>query len=364
MNRFMMRLISLISLFTVLIFLKIQAQNDEIIIIPYVTINDAPLTTSVLVQLYEVEDNMAAFNVAIEFVQTESIDEAGDIYLAFYPPTEAQLISNQEILLEVSPILWNRLKYGYWFNFDSSNDADNLNLDRNFLTATLLYELGFYEQAENLIPELIPLYINTKDSVSLEAFILPFMLGNINILKGDYANAVELYIEQAQFFPVIQGSFINRTWAMLQLGEQDLSALDYARTWLLGYGSGVNDVPFLSSRAQLYALVFDYDIAIEGMDEAITIAEENEADNHTLAELYTTRGEIIFLIYEWDRVEDNFDTAIELDPDYAPAYFQRGVLFYTMARRDDALADFETYLELNADGLHAEEAEAYIEDIH
>src|SRR5690606_10952459 len=97
--------------------------------------------------------------------------------------------------------------------------------------------------------------------------------------------------------------------------------------------------------------------------EAITLAEENELSNETLAELYTIGGEIIFLIYEWDRVEDNFDTAIELNPEYDRAYFQRGVLFYTMARREDALADFQTYLDIQPNGIYAEEAQSYSESI-
>ncbi|MEO0598522.1 MAG: hypothetical protein AAF126_20610, partial [Chloroflexota bacterium] len=99
------------------------------------------------------------------------------------------------------------------------------------------------------------------------------------------------------------------------------------------------------------------------MDVAIELAENSDVTGLLLPELYTTRGEIVFLIYEWDRVEDNFNTAIELAPAYAPAYFQRGILFYTVARREDAQADFETYLELAPDGIYAEQATSYIESI-
>ena len=55
--------------------------------------------------------------------------------------------------------------------------------------------------------------------------------------------------------------------------------------------------------------------------------------------------------------------AVEADPNYADAYFYRGVLFYTQGPREQALADFERYLELAPDGEHAEEAAKYIENI-
>ena len=34
-------------------------------------------------------------------------------------------------------------------------------------------------------------------------------------------------------------------------------------------------------------------------------------------ERHVQRGQIIMLLYEWDRVEANYTAAIELDPDYA-----------------------------------------------
>jgi len=151
-------------------------------------------------------------------------------------------------------------------------------------------------------------------------------------------------------------------WVYLQLGRND-DAFDLIAEAIEFSYYEPSLVYLLSVRAQLYALALDYNSAIADIDEAITLAEENELSNETLAELYTIGGEIIFLIYEWDRVEDNFDTAIELNPEYDRAYFQRGVLFYTMARREDALADFQTYLDIQPNGIYAEEAQSYSESI-
>ncbi|MBC8171042.1 MAG: hypothetical protein H7X77_05205, partial [Anaerolineae bacterium] len=46
------------------------------------------------------------------------------------------------------------------------------------------------------------------------------------------------------------------------------------------------------------------------------------------------------------------------------AYFYRGILYYTVVvDRDKALPDFERYLELAPDGIHAAEAAQYQADI-
>lgn len=111
-----------------------------------------------------------------------------------------------------------------------------------------------------------------------------------------------------------------------------------------------------SEYAQILANNFHYDAAISLMDSAILI------DGNS-AELYTIRGQMIMLLYEWDRAIADYNTAIEIDPTYAPAYFHRGVAYYSIAERIDreaALADFEQYLYLAPDGELAEQAQSYI----
>jgi tetratricopeptide (TPR) repeat protein len=227
----------------------------------------------------------------------------------------------------------------------------------NAITGFTLYILGDCQQA---LPYL------TSDKASGEeanlAAVMSFYAGNCSLILGEYQDAV------AYFTSVLDANYGNHlpslnnmAWAYLQMGspEYATSIFDFAIE-----NTAESYLPTLfSHRAQLYALAFDYDSAIADIDSAIESAEENDFDNITLAELYTLRGEIIFLIYEWDRVLDNFNYAIELDPSYAPAYFQRGILYYTMAQRELALADFETYLELIPEGEYAEQAQDNIESI-
>jgi tetratricopeptide (TPR) repeat protein len=73
-------------------------------------------------------------------------------------------------------------------------------------------------------------------------------------------------------------------------------------------------------------------------------------------------------LYEWDSALTDYNTAIELDPAYADAYYERGVLYYSILQtgvelRTDALADFWHYLDLAPDGDKAADAARYVEQI-
>jgi tetratricopeptide (TPR) repeat protein len=58
---------------------------------------------------------------------------------------------------------------------------------------------------------------------------------------------------------------------------------------------------------------------------------------------------------------DEFDAAIDLKPDYAPVYYQRGQAYEAAGETDDAVDDFQHYLDLAPDGPFADAAAAAIE---
>ncbi len=154
---------------------------------------------------------------------------------------------------------------------------------------------------------------------------------------------------------LINSTQVNSAWIHIQNGDtaealQSIKNIDTAFEWL----------PY---RAKLYALLLDYTTAIEELDSAIDIATHTELDDSTKAQLYKQRGDLIMLIYEWDRAMTDYNLALEFDNTYAEAYFARGILNYTMAQREEAIADFQTYLDHNPEGDQATIAQAYIDSI-
>lgn len=226
---------------------------------------------------------------------------------------------------------------------------------------------------------------------------LEFYAGNCALLSGDYEYAAHLFnsswnlvsSDGASIF--MNRSTVNLGWAILQRDDGEEWDLQYGLDWPLPYVdcTGSNETAEerntcidLSVRiAQLYALAFDYDPAISRMDRVIAIAEDNmrnairvdaeiagDFTRTDIAELYTLRGQMWLLLYEWDRVLEDYNTAIDLAPAYPDAYFYRGVLYYSVLQagltwREDALADFEYYLELAPDGTLLDQAQDYADTI-
>jgi len=83
---------------------------------------------------------------------------------------------------------------------------------------------------------------------------------------------------------------------------------------------------------------------------------------------YTLRGQVSLALYEWDQALEDYNTALDRNATYAPAYFHRGVLYYSILQtglttREAALSDFETYLRIAPQGAYAQSATRYADSI-
>lgn len=118
----------------------------------------------------------------------------------------------------------------------------------------------------------------------------------------------------------------------------------------------------LLHRSKAFAAAGNYDASISILSVAISLVPQDGT-------IYIERGQMYRAVYEWDRALDDFNRAIDLDSSFADAYFQRGLLYYSILQtgvetRDEALADFERYLTLTPDGQYVEQAAAYIDEIN
>ncbi|MEL6404523.1 MAG: hypothetical protein AAFR81_09180 [Chloroflexota bacterium] len=339
-----------------------QEEENEILVIPFTGTTEIPFEADRL--LSAAAQRVAEMGIEVRYDATEPLFRvvAEDTIGLWFPSDSMFTFFIDQLAITLSdPMLRDSFAVTAFY-YPCPTCADDFDFITQALTGYFLYVAGEYDAAEIILEPLLERETSYERSVH-DVYLI---LGNINILQNDYQTASDYFRIFTDELDYGYGN-INLAWLELQLGNEE-EAFARVNRWLeeeeinLETDAGEYLIA-LVARARLYALTFDYSNAITDIDTAIEIAEASDSRDTTLAELYTTRGEIVFLIYEWDRVEDNFNTAIELAPAYAPAYFQRGILFYTVARREDAQADFETYLELAPDGIYAEQATSYIESI-
>jgi tetratricopeptide (TPR) repeat protein len=160
----------------------------------------------------------------------------------------------------------------------------------------------------------------------------------------------------------------NLAWAYIQVGETQ-NAFNTMEIFIANidtsssFQSVEDQIQAFANSGAIHALAFDFDIAIQNLDAAIQLAETNHIPNETIARLYKQRGDHIFLIYEWDRVLADYNRAIELDHDFADAYYARGVLYYTQGPRTAALENFLKFSELAPNNEKISEVQIYISSI-
>lgn len=191
-----------------------------------------------------------------------------------------------------------------------------------------------------------------------------FYEGNCALMQGDYEKAISLYsvtAHETYLLTPYRFTLVNLAWALFQGGRrrEAFAELDF----LFDQGLAEATLFAWEKRTQLHVLEFDYDAAIADATQALDLCLKVSPFTFNCAAAYTLRGQMYLLLYEWDKVLADYNTAIELNPNYADAYFYRGVLFYTQGPRENALADFERYLELAPQGDHADEAAKHIESI-
>ena len=108
-----------------------------------------------------------------------------------------------------------------------------------------------------------------------------------------------------------------------------------------------DDAEVYAFRALVYAELEDYDTAFEGIQTALDVAEATQTPQILAlrAELYVRSGEIDLAIAD-------YDSAVELDPEYAVAYYNRGILYDGLEDYDHALADYTQVITLMPDAIN------------
>ena len=119
----------------------------------------------------------------------------------------------------------------------------------------------------------------------------------------------------------------------------------------------------LAAQAQRYVREFKYEDALRTAEDALQIVKNGGYPPEYVAKFHLLRGQMWHAVYEWDFALTDFDTAIELAPDYPEAYYLRGTFFAGRSELDLALADLQQAVALDPDGRYAATARAAIETL-
>jgi tetratricopeptide (TPR) repeat protein len=103
-------------------------------------------------------------------------------------------------------------------------------------------------------------------------------------------------------------------------------------------------------RADLYWEQAEYDLAVTDYRTLLGLDPAEPAELHYFVGLiYLERGEEEERPADYDLAIEEFDRAIEIDPDYADAYFERGNAYLYQEENEQALADYNRVLQIDTE---------------
>ena len=92
------------------------------------------------------------------------------------------------------------------------------------------------------------------------------------------------------------------------------------------------------------------DLALQGLyEEAIQELGKAIQLDPDFARTYVDRGDVYDYIEDFERAMDDYDKAIRLKPDYALTYLQRGLVYAKLEEWQRAMEDFDTLINLYPD---------------
>lgn len=182
-----------------------------------------------------------------------------------------------------------------------------------------------------------------------------FFRGNCALINGHDDIALMQYRAALNDPIAAPYATINQIWLAINIGDE-ATAREQLAALVIDDESAAEQANLLAHRARLHALLFDYTAAITDLNTALELQPDD-------SRLLRWLGEMHLLTYEWDEAESYFSQAIDSAPHIAANYYQRGILRYTMARREDALTDFQQAYSLAPFSELAQSALNYIASI-
>jgi len=172
--------------------------------------------------------------------------------------------------------------------------------------------------------------------------------GNVYTTSGQYDLAIEDYEQALALEPTDAKSYHNRGWVYNMLGDYVSALADYTLAIQFDHDPLARAY---NNRGLVNANLGNYEQAIEDYTQAIELDPDySEAINlnPTYAKAYYNRGRAYAAQEEYEAAITEYDAALGIDPSYARAYNQRGDVYQELGNEDAAMADFQKAVSLGS----------------
>lgn len=186
----------------------------------------------------------------------------------------------------------------------------------------------------------INFYTQAIATGSLSDANLAIVLGSRGVtfdMKGEIDKAIDDFNEAIHLKPDYGSAYIYRGLALVKKRDYRRAIADFTEAIARDPSAAFLA---LTDRANTYESISEYDEAIEDYGRAIQL-------NPSYTAAYFNRAEVRYVRGEYDDAIEDYSHAIALKPDYAGAYNNRGIAYQAKQEIDKALADFGTAIRLD-----------------
>jgi Tfp pilus assembly protein PilF len=179
-------------------------------------------------------------------------------------------------------------------------------------------------------------------SAACDQFTDPHQRGESALAQGDYEAALDAFNDAVASGDHLAEAYANRGIANEALSNYDSAVGDYTEALRL-FGPDSPDVPEVqNNRGVAFLRLRRNEEAMADFDAAI------DADPD-YAEAFANRGRAFLDQEDYDAAIEDLDHAIELKVDLAEAYGNRALAFESMGDDEKAIADYSRAIELSHD---------------
>lgn len=187
-------------------------------------------------------------------------------------------------------------------------------------------------------------------------------LGTEKYTRKDYKGAIAAYTQVLQLNPKNIDAYVSRGLIYEELRDYKSAVADYEQVNRISY-----DPLVLNNLIRNYALLKDKEKAIAVVDQRIAQISNYAARTSTYnpfvklfkIQFYSIRGTILIYFQDYTDAIKDYSQALQLNPNYTPAYYARGFAYDQLGQSKAAIKDYQQVLGINPQEIQPKEFRGY-----